>query len=74
MTPDEFTVALLTLGWSQLHLSQRLDCSEKLCRRWAAGEAVVPPSIAAWLSKLVAAHARLPAPVDWRVRQLPSPL
>jgi transcriptional regulator with XRE-family HTH domain len=68
MTPAEFTAALTALGWSQRHLALLLGCSTNLPTWWARGEIEVPPSIAKWLAKLVAFHARHPVPDDWRQR------
>lgn len=68
MTGDEFSAALLAIGWSQRHLVTLLECDTNLATRWARGSAEVPPPIARWLTKLVACHERHPVPDDWRTR------
>lgn len=68
MTPDRFAAALETLGWTQRHLARLLRCDTNMPGRWAKGAAAIPPTIAAWLERLVGAHQGNPAPEDWRAR------
>jgi hypothetical protein len=68
MTPDQFTAALQTIGWSQRQLVALLECDTILATRWSRGTAAIPPRIERWLTKLVACHERNPVPTDWRVR------
>lgn len=68
MTPTEFLAALAAIGWRQSTLADRLRCDTNLPTRWARGEAEIPPAVASWLRAMERAHARLPAPQDWRRR------
>lgn len=68
MTPDRLRDVLALLRWSQRGLSDALECDDRLVRRWASGDASVPPDVAVWLEALAAAHERLPAPGGWRRR------
>lgn len=68
MTPDRFRECLTLLRWSQRGLAEALECDDRLVRRWASGDADIPPSVAAWLAALADAHAALPAPTGWRTR------
>jgi len=83
MTEEQCAAALETIGWSQRGLAAELACDERMVRRWALGEAPVPSSIARWLTRLAAFHARQraaqeafhashPAPEDWRTRTPPG--
>lgn len=65
MSPQAFSTALATLGWSQRHLALLLECDTNLPTRWATGRVPVPPSIAGWLSDLAAFHEQHPPPT-WR--------
>ena len=68
MTASDFTAAIREIGWSLRHVAEMLHCDDKLPNRWHQGRASVPPEIARWLERLAAAHARHPAPIDWRRR------
>ncbi len=68
MTPDRFRECLTLLRWSQRGLADALQCDDRLVRRWAAGDADVPPEVAAWLDALGKALEALPAPTAWRTR------
>lgn len=68
MTPVGLADALAALGWSGRHLASLLGCHRDLTTQWLSGRVAVPDRVAAWLKTLVAAHARHPAPTDWRVR------
>ena len=68
MTPDRLRAVLDILRWSQRGLADALACDDRLVRRWASGDASVPPDIATWLEALAEAHERLPVPEGWRRR------
>lgn len=68
MTPERFTECLLALRWSQRGLSAILKCDDRLVRRWAAGQADIPPSVAAWLEVLAQVHEAAPPPQGWKRR------
>jgi inorganic pyrophosphatase/exopolyphosphatase len=59
------------IGWSRLEAARRLNCDEKLIRKWTSGELAAPAIVGAWLAALVAAINRLPAP-DWRNEKTPQ--
>lgn len=67
MTPVEFNATLQELGWGQRLLARRLGCDAMLVNRWANGKTPIPSQIAAWITRLRAAHAQQPKPADgWR--------
>ncbi len=68
MSPNRLREALSLLRWSQRGLAEALGCDDRLVRRWASGDATVPPDVATWLADLAEAHARRPAPEGWRRR------
>lgn len=68
MTPDRLRECLALLRWSQRGFAEALSCDDRLVRRWASGDATIPPDVAAWLEALAAAHAAHPAPSGWRRR------
>lgn len=68
MSPDRLRDVLSLLRWSQRGLAEALTCDDRLVRRWASGDATVPPDVIEWLERLAAAHAALPAPTGWRRR------
>ncbi|WP_091974624.1 hypothetical protein [Methylobacterium gossipiicola] len=68
MTPVRLREVLALLRWSQRGLSDALSCDDRLVRRWASGDAVVPPDVVEWLEALALAHERHPAPEKWRRR------
>ena len=71
MTPTELRAALDTLGWSGRHLAKLLACDPAYPSDWTCGKTPVPPAVTAWLQRLVAAHARHPAPSreTWQARR-----
>ena len=69
MTPTRLREILDALHWSQRDLANLLDCNERLVRRWAAGQAIVPPPVAVWAETRLADHRRNPPPVEWRARE-----
>ncbi|MCK7474071.1 MAG: hypothetical protein MZV49_12310 [Rhodopseudomonas palustris] len=69
MNPDRFSQALRSLRWSQRGLAAILECDDRLVRRWAAGQADIPPSVAEWLDALAQAHDALPPLQGWKRRQ-----
>ena len=68
MSPDRFRECLALLRWSQRGLADALECDNRLVRRWAAGDAEIPASVAAWLETLAKVLAEMPAPTGWRRR------
>ena len=69
MTPESFRAALDTIGWGQRELSRRLQCDDRMVRRWAGGALRVPEPIARWLDTLARFHGRHGAPEGWRRRE-----
>ena len=80
MVPEEFLFALSILNWTFAELAEHLECDSRLVRRWAYGEASIPPQVAEWLQSLMPFyekqanerdefHERHPPPTDWRVRK-----
>jgi hypothetical protein len=67
MTPDEFTEALDTIGWSKKHLARILGCDSNLPTRWARGHAQIPAGLAEWLRALADFHKAVGMP-EWRSR------
>ncbi len=70
MTPAALRAALDALRWSPRDLAEALNCDNRLVRRWVAGHIGTPPSLAAWLIGLQAAHRAAPPPKHWRSEQL----
>jgi len=70
MTPERFAETLASLRWTQRGLATVLDCDDRLVRRWAAGGAEIPASVAAWLETLAQAHDAIPPPQGWKRRQI----
>jgi transcriptional regulator with XRE-family HTH domain len=70
MTPCQLRDALAALRWSQRGLAEALGCDDRLVRRWASGDAVMPPDIALWLGHLSQFHRSNPPPETWRTRRL----
>lgn len=70
MTSAALRAALDALRWSPRSLAEALNCDNRLVRRWAAGHISIPPSVAAWLIGLQAAHRAAPPPKHWRSEQL----
>ena len=73
MTPERFRISVAAIGWTLRGLADLLGCDDRLPRRWASGEANVPPSVGEWLDRLAKAHERHPPPQDWRKRATPTP-
>lgn len=69
MTPTRLREVLDTLHWSQRDLAGVLMCNERLVRRWAAGNANVPPAIVSWLESRFLQHQMDPPPADWKRRE-----
>jgi ribosome-binding protein aMBF1 (putative translation factor) len=67
-TPTQLREWLDAIGWTQRGLAAQLDCDERMVRRWFNGEWKMPPSVAAWLKRIAAAHTSNPAPQGWRTR------
>lgn len=68
MTRDDFLAALSAIRWSQRGLADALGCDDRLVRRWASGEAAIPPPVAVWLRTRQADAERHPPPRDWKTR------
>jgi hypothetical protein len=68
VTPERLRACLTALRWTQRGLSVALECDDRLVRRWAAGEAEIPASVAAWIETLAKAHEALPPPQGWKRR------
>lgn len=68
MTGDRLIEALVALRWTQRGLASLLECDDRLVRRWAAGEADIPASVAAWLEALAQCHEAAPPPQGWKRR------
>lgn len=54
MTANQFRAALDKIGLSQLGAARLFHAGERTPRRWASGEAAVPPTVAVLLRLLVA--------------------
>jgi transcriptional regulator with XRE-family HTH domain len=54
MTDEEFKAAIEALGLSQLRAGKLLGASVRSARRWAAGGAAIPESVATLLRLLLA--------------------
>ncbi|MCE2578015.1 hypothetical protein LDL36_05735 [Komagataeibacter sp. FNDCR1] len=70
MTPTRFRECLAAIGWSQRGFATKIGADERLARRWAAGRADIPPSIAAWLEVLARIHEEFPSPKEWRRKEV----
>jgi ribosome-binding protein aMBF1 (putative translation factor) len=68
VTASRLRDVLARLRWSQRGFAQALACDDRLVRRWASGDAAIPPDVAGWLEALAEAHARHPVPEGWRRR------
>ena len=68
MTPTRLREVLDEMRWSQRDLATLAGCNERLARRWATGEAAVPPMLADWIELRLAMHRAHPAP-DWKSRK-----
>ncbi len=66
MTASRLREVLTILRWSQRGLAEALGCDDRLVRRWASGNASVPPDVADWLEQLGQAMAAHPVPAAWR--------
>jgi hypothetical protein len=71
VTAPEFRAALLTLGWSERHLAERLHCDPQRVHRWGQGFYPVPPQIAEWLQNLTDTIKNHPIPAITRDRKFP---
>lgn len=72
MEAAEFRGCIETLRWSQRGVAEILGCDDRLVRRWAVGDASVPPAVAEWLVELAELHSTLPPPLAWRRRGNPQ--
>ncbi len=54
MTANQFRAALDKIGISQLGAARLFQTGERTPRRWASGEAAVPPPVAIMLRLLIA--------------------
>jgi hypothetical protein len=59
---------LNALRWTQRGLAAALACDDRLVRRWFAGDAEIPESVADWIEALSQAHEALPPPHGWKRR------
>jgi transcriptional regulator with XRE-family HTH domain len=66
MNTERLRECLSAIRWSQHDLARALDCSPRLIRRWASGDAAVPDVVARWLATLASTHVNHPPPTDWR--------
>lgn len=57
MTPARFTECLEAIRWTEHTLARALECDLGLVEAMAAGEAVIPSRLAAWLEVLAQCHA-----------------
>ncbi|MBW4656877.1 MAG: hypothetical protein KME20_28085 [Kaiparowitsia implicata GSE-PSE-MK54-09C] len=62
MTAGQLKKSLRTLHWSTLTLADVLHCPTDVVMAWYFGYEPVPPAVASWLERLVAAHEDNPAP------------
>ncbi|MQP67095.1 nuclease [Niveispirillum sp. SYP-B3756] len=51
MTPTHFRKCLDALHWSQREFAAIINRNDRQVRRWAAGQAEIPPEVAAWLER-----------------------
>lgn len=68
VSPTRLREILGLLRWTQRGLAEALGCDDRLVRRWASGDAAVPPGVADWLERIGAVHAACPPPQDWKRR------
>lgn len=68
MTPADLRAAMSALRWSIARLAEALGCTETTIRRWLAGDATVPPEVAAWLRRRLSAERSDPPPRGWQRR------
>jgi hypothetical protein len=62
MTPARLAECLAALRWTKVALADAAALDERQVRRWATGQAAIPPAIAAWLERAVAWHEKNPIP------------
>jgi hypothetical protein len=63
MTPEQFTDAVDTIGWTLRHVAELLEVPHRRVQRWALGEGPdVPVEVARWLQALASAHRKHPVP------------
>lgn len=63
MTAGQLKKSLMTLHWSTLTLADVLHCPTDVVMAWYFGYEPIPPLVASWLGRLVAAHEGNPAPI-----------
>lgn len=68
MSPSRFRDCVAALGWTLRGLAAILQCDDRIIRRWASGDADIPPSVATWLETLAKTHEALPPPQGWKRR------
>lgn len=68
VTAERLRECLARMGWSQRGLAEMLGCDDRLVRRWASGETLVPWEVGSWLEALAKFHERNPVPTLWRRR------
>lgn len=67
LNPDEFTSALVALGWKQTDFAKRTGLSLSAVNRWATGQAPAPLWATAYLGAmldLAALHSKYLAPLQ----------
>lgn len=68
MTPTRLRECLAVLGFSQRGLAAFLECDERMVRRWAAGDDLVPDVVATWLEARAQHAEATPPPIGWQRR------
>jgi hypothetical protein len=68
MTPTRLRACLAVLGFSQRGLAAFLECDERMVRRWAAGDDLVPDVVATWLEARAQHAEATPPPIGWQRR------
>ena len=58
MTPAELRATLAALGWTTRGLARFLGRPEPSVLNWLRPNYSIPPDVAAWLERRVAAHTR----------------
>jgi ribosome-binding protein aMBF1 (putative translation factor) len=68
MSPSQLREALAMLRWSQRGLADALECDDRMVRRWASGDASIPPDVSEWLARMADFAQANPPPTTWRRR------
>lgn len=66
MNPTERRAALLSIGWTQRGLADRLGWDEGTVRRWMRDGGEAPPEVDEWLTALARFHDQHPPPLRAR--------